>query len=127
MFATSRPGGLPALVEAAVAHRLVLRQSDPLGAAVLGVRGVDDLVPGRAIHAGTNRHVQIAVPGAGLTHAAETIEAGARAPAAVGVLPEDVGSVEVEHLVDVKTDRWALPVGIGDASLSPVGVVASSR
>jgi energy-coupling factor transporter ATP-binding protein EcfA2 len=54
--------------------------------------------------------------------AAEAVDRGARAPAAVGVLPEDVGAVEVEHLVEVETDRWTLPVGIGDASLSPVGV-----
>ncbi|MET0830802.1 MAG: FtsK/SpoIIIE domain-containing protein, partial [Acidimicrobiia bacterium] len=123
VFATSRPGGLPAPVEAAVAHRLVLRQSDPLGAAVLGVRGVDDLAPGRAVHAGSNRSVQIAVPGSGLAFAAEAIDLGARAPVEVGVLPEEVGSFEVEHLVDVRTDRWTLPVGIGDSSLAPVGVM----
>jgi S-DNA-T family DNA segregation ATPase FtsK/SpoIIIE len=121
-FATSRPGGLPSPVEAAVAQRLVLRQSDPLGATMLGVRGVAGLAPGRAVHAGSNRSVQIAVPGSRLTFAAEAVDIGARVPAAVGVLPEDVGAVEVEHLVEVETDRWTLPVGIGDASLSPVGV-----
>ena len=123
VFATPRPAGVPAVIEAAVAERLVLRQSDPVGAAVLGVRGVDDLAPGRAIHVASGRQVQIASAGADLAFAAEAVDVGALVPAAVGILPDDVGSVEVEGEVDVGSDRWALPIGIGDVSLTPVAVV----
>jgi len=125
VFATPRPAGLPAVAEAAVANRLLFRQADPIGAAVFGVRGVDALPPGRAIHALTGRTVQVAVAGP-VAAAAAAMTGRDRPPPPVGMLTDDVSAADVDALLEIGTERWTIPIGIGDRELAPVGVRLSA-
>ncbi len=122
VFSTHRPAGVPAVVEASVATRLVLNQSDPVGAAVFGVRGAVGLPPGRAVQVPSGRRVQLAIPGAGLTARAGDAGPSGDGPPSVGVLPLDVRSEHVEGLLAIGSDRWTLPIGLGDLDLAPVAI-----
>ncbi len=122
VFATPRPAGVPAVIEAAVAGRLVLNQSDPVGAAVFGVRGAVGLPPGRAVQMPGGRRVQLAVPGARLMGQAGDADPSGDPPPSVDVLPGDVPSEQVEALLAIGPDRWTLPIGVADHDLAPVGI-----
>ncbi|MGI8685746.1 MAG: FtsK/SpoIIIE domain-containing protein [Acidimicrobiales bacterium] len=124
-----RPGAVPLSMSAVVQERLVFRLADPYDDTVFGLpaaaarRG-----PGRAVDAGTGREVQVALPApGGLDGLVAAVASAPRAaavppPPPVGVLPTVVGLHEVREVADLDGPEWFLPVGVGDASLGPVGL-----
>lgn len=128
VLTATRANSVPAAVDGNIGTRLVFRLADPLAGAALGVRSVGDLPAGRGVHAGTGRHVQIAMPGRqGIdavvaAMAGTVVPVGAGGPPPVGVMPHEVKAGDVRHLVRIGDDApWQLPVGIGE-SLDVVGL-----
>jgi S-DNA-T family DNA segregation ATPase FtsK/SpoIIIE len=128
VLAAERRTGVPALVQSAIAHRLVLRQADPAGYAELGIplsQAADlDLDPGRGLWRG-GLLVQVACvseDGDGRAQAEAVLaEAGGRAgqPAPIRTEPLPVG-VLVTDLPGPCDGRVA--VGVADLTLDPVWV-----
>jgi S-DNA-T family DNA segregation ATPase FtsK/SpoIIIE len=122
----SRQSAIPLTLAGAIPGKLVFRMADPLAAASLGLRSIPaDCPDGRAIHAATGRTMQIAVPhAAGVAAAVAPLVAPTPAggPGPVNELPSVVKTDEVAASLDVGGDDWLLPVGIGDADLTVVGL-----
>ncbi|MEE6282398.1 FtsK/SpoIIIE domain-containing protein [Georgenia sp. MJ170] len=127
-ISADRAGTVPAAVAGSLPRRIVLRQADPDGYALLGVpRDVLDesSPPGRALTA-DGLEMQVAVPGgaANLVRQVRAIEeladglrrAGVPAAPAVRRLPELVAADEVPPLV---ASRPVL--GVADDTLEPIG------
>lgn len=124
-----RPGAVPVAMSAVVQERLVFRLADPYDDTIFGLpaagarRG-----PGRAIHAGTRREIQVALPGpAGLEGLAAAVAAASRPapgppPAAIAVLPATVSLHDIRGAAALDGPDWFVPVGIGDTALAPVGL-----
>jgi S-DNA-T family DNA segregation ATPase FtsK/SpoIIIE len=118
---------IPTRVASLVASRLVLRLADRYDYSGLGVPPVDPpTTPGRGFEAGTGREVQVALPhrdGLAAAVAANPWSAPITPPWSIDVLPSDIPIAEFISAARISPDEWFLPLGIGDSSLVPVGLV----
>ncbi|HET7489459.1 MAG TPA: FtsK/SpoIIIE domain-containing protein, partial [Acidimicrobiales bacterium] len=121
-----RPGAVPASLASLAAERLVFRLADPYDDTTFGLPpAASRRAPGRAVHAGTGREVQMGLPGPlaeAVAGVAASSPAGER-PAAVGVLPAAVGVAEVAPAARLEGADWFVPLGIGDRDLAAAGLL----
>ena len=131
VMTADRPAAIPSSIANLVTQKLAFRLGESQDFSYFGIppREVPKLPAGRAIDVATRLEVQIALPGPdGLAAAVQSIAAkvGTVAepsrPKRIGVLPEEVGIVEVGGLLDFGAQTWTIPLGVGDATLGPVGV-----
>jgi S-DNA-T family DNA segregation ATPase FtsK/SpoIIIE len=129
-FAVSadRPAAIPGPWAAATQQKLLFRLADPSDYGYFDVprTAVPSPVPGRAVVAATAQVIQFAWPGedlAGAVAAAAARWPGARRTAApVGLLPARVTASELAAPARLSGDPLWIPVGLGDATLSPAGL-----
>ena len=126
--ATAVPGQLASLVR----QRMALRLADAYDYSGFGVRStaVPEMVPGRALMAGTGQVVQIARPADGLAAAAARVAARGTAPTATARRPVPIANLAtVVQLVELAAparlgDRpWSIPIGVAERTLSAAGMV----
>lgn len=130
VISAERAGNIPTSIFALARQRFVFRLADRLDHGAFGVplRDVPDLPPGRAIVTDTGTVVQVGRPSPSLGEAVRRLAgpAGAvkcRPPTPIGELPTDVDPSELVEAARVGDHPWFLPLGIGDRTLGPVGVV----
>ncbi|MFP5308015.1 MAG: FtsK/SpoIIIE domain-containing protein [Actinomycetes bacterium] len=118
-----RAGAVPHRLASTLGQRLLLRHTDPSEFAAIGVRpaALPAFVPGRGIAAGSQRVVQVALPGDPGEWAPVPADPAAADPAAaprrVGTLP---ATVRAEDLPPAQAGPpLLLPVGIAEADLAP--------
>ncbi|HZG96175.1 MAG TPA: FtsK/SpoIIIE domain-containing protein, partial [Mycobacteriales bacterium] len=135
VLSADRVMAVPTAVSALIPEKLVLRLSDQHDYGMFGlpVRDLPAFPPGRAIDASSRCEVQVARPGgAGLAGAVAAVDAaaalggrcgtGAGAPRRIETLPDEVKVADLGDRPRVGRDEWWLPVGIGDRTLTPVGL-----
>ncbi len=127
IITAKQPGDIPSRVASLVAERLVFRLADRYDYSGLGVPPIDPPEnPGRAFESGTGREVQVALPhpegldGAVASHNSEPHRI---APWKIDVLPCEVSIADFISAGRITHEEWYLPLGIGDSSLVPVGLV----
>ncbi len=127
MITAKQPGDTPARLAALVGAKLGFRLADRYEYSVLGIPAVDPpQMAGRAFESGTGREIQVAVAHSNGLDAAIAEIAWPKpqvAPWSIDVLPQDVAVADFIGAGRISTDEWFLPVGIGDSTLSPVGLV----
>ena len=127
IITAKHPGDVPTRVASTIAGRLVFRLADRYDYSGLGVPPVDPpKIPGRAFESGTGREVQVALAnrdGLGAAVAANQWDEPANLPWQIDVLPSEVSIAEFIARGRIAQDEWYLPVGIGDSSLVPVGLM----
>ena len=127
VIAAKHAGDIPTRVASLVATRLVFRLADRYDYTGLGVPMVEPpAVAGRAFESGTGREVQVALPhpdGLPAAVSANTWHAARCPPWSIDVLPSEVPIADFISAGRISTDEWFLPLGIGDSSLVPVGLV----
>jgi S-DNA-T family DNA segregation ATPase FtsK/SpoIIIE len=142
VVAADRATAVPSQLASLVRQRLALRLADPHDYAGFGVRStaVPEMVPGRALLAGTGQVIQVARPGGGLAAAAARAAAAfpadapavasATAPPAAARRPDPIASLAtVVRLAELAAparlgDRpWSLPIGVAERTLSAAGLV----
>jgi S-DNA-T family DNA segregation ATPase FtsK/SpoIIIE len=117
-------------VASLIRQKLVLRLADRNDYTGFGVRGaaVPDMVPGRALLAGSGQVVQIARPSDGLAAAATRLAARhpapTRPPAPVEPLPTDLRFADLGVAADLGDRPWRVPIAMSEATRAPVGLVA---
>jgi S-DNA-T family DNA segregation ATPase FtsK/SpoIIIE len=130
-MSADRPAAIPSSISTLVTQKLAFRLGETQDFSFFGIppREVPKLPPGRAIDVATRLEVQMALPGPdGLAAAVQAIAAKvgppdeAHRPAQIGVLPEDVTVAQIGGALDLGATAWTVPLGIGDATLGPVGV-----
>ena len=126
-----RPATVPSAISNLVTQKLAFRLGETQDFSFFGIspRDVPKLGPGRAIDVGSRLEVQLALPGEeGLASAVAALAeklgpvAAEHRPPAIGVLPEDVSTTQVEGMLVFDDSAWTVPLGVGDNSLGPVGV-----
>jgi DNA segregation ATPase FtsK/SpoIIIE, S-DNA-T family len=123
-----RSGAVPGPWAALTQQKLLFRLADPNDYGSFDVpRGaVPSPVPGRAVIAATRQVIQVVWHGGDLPKAVE--QAAARWPAArpaapaVRLLPSQVRVSEIAAAARLPGDPGWIPVGLGDATLAPVGL-----
>ncbi len=127
IVSAKHPGDVPSRIASTIAARLVFRLADRYDYSGLGVPPVDPpTTPGRAFESGSGREVQVALPHEGdLAAAVATVAwpAPASPPWRIDVLPSEVSIAEFISRARIASDEWYLPLGIGDTSLIPVGLI----
>jgi S-DNA-T family DNA segregation ATPase FtsK/SpoIIIE len=121
------PGDIPTRIASTVGSRLVFRLADRYDYSGLGVPPIDPpKQPGRAFESGSGRELQVALPHEDGIVAA-VIEGGwsesTNPPWQIDVLPSEVPIAEFISRGRIAADEWYLPLGIGDSSLVPVGLM----
>ncbi len=126
VIATAKqPIDIPAQLSSLVPAKLAFRLTDRYEYGGLGVP-IDEVpeTPGRAHQSGTGREIQIAQahPG-GIGAAVDALgdRTVGRTPHRIEVLPNEVKVADIVDAARVFDLEWALPIGIGDHDLSPVG------
>jgi S-DNA-T family DNA segregation ATPase FtsK/SpoIIIE len=121
------PGDIPTRLTALVGSKLAFRLADRYDYNALGVPPVEPpAAPGRAFESGSGRELQVALPdldGLAASIAVKRWGEPQVAPWAIEVLPRDVAVADVIGAGRVSPNEWFLPLGIGDTTLSPVGLV----
>jgi S-DNA-T family DNA segregation ATPase FtsK/SpoIIIE len=121
------PGDIPTRLTALVGSKLAFRLADRYDYNALGVPPVEPpAAPGRAFESGSGRELQVALPdldGLAASIAVKRWGEPQVAPWAIEVLPRDVAIADVIGAGRVSPNEWFLPLGIGDTTLSPVGLV----
>jgi S-DNA-T family DNA segregation ATPase FtsK/SpoIIIE len=123
-----RSGAVPGPWLALTQQKLLFRLADPGDYATFDVArtAVPSPVPGRAVVATTGQAVQLAWPGADLAEAVARVGgcwAGApREAPPVGLLPVRLRVSELSAAARLPGDPACIPVGLGDSTLSPVGL-----
>jgi len=127
IITAKQPGDVPPRVASLVANRLVFKLADRYDYSGLGVPPVDPPKhPGRAYESGTGREIQVALPQRAGLQSAIAACSGNRytgGPWRIDVLPRDIRIAEFIGAGRITSDEWFLPLGIGDASLLPAGLV----
>jgi len=127
VITAKHPGDVPTRIASTIAGRLVFRLADRYDYSGLGVPPVDPpKQPGRAFESGSGREVQVAVAHAeGLPAAVAAVygPAAGNAPWRIDILPSEVSIAEFISRGRIASDEWYLPLGIGDSSLVPVGLI----
>ncbi len=121
------PGDIPTRLASLVSGKLAFRLADRYDYSGLGMSAIEPpTVPGRAFECGTGREIQVALAHHdGLAAAVNANKWGAPlvAPWSIDVLPNEVSVAEVIEAGRISPDEWFLPLGIGDTSLTPTGLV----
>ncbi|MEA2000568.1 MAG: FtsK/SpoIIIE domain-containing protein [Actinomycetota bacterium] len=127
IMTAKHPGDIPTRLASLVSGKLAFRLADRYDYSGLGMPATEPpAIPGRAFDAGTGREIQVALPHQdGLAAAVGTNKWGAPlvAPWSIDVLPHEVSVAEVIEAGRISPDEWFLPLGIGDTSLTPTGLV----
>jgi len=127
IMSSKHPGDVPTRIASTVAARLVFRLADRYDYSGLGVPPVDPPTePGRAFESGSGREVQVALPhegGLAAAVAAVAWPSSGSPPWRIDVLPSEVSITEFISRARIASDEWYLPLGIGDSSLIPVGLI----
>lgn len=122
-----QPAEIPMQLAAVVAAKLAFRLADRYDYSSLGIPATDPPdSAGRAFEAVTGREIQVALADrAGIAAAVRRVETTPATviPWTIDVLPLEVSVSAVGRTAEIGTDRWFLPIGIGDTSLGPVGLV----
>ena len=123
-----RSGAVPPAWAALTQQKLLLRLADPNEYSNFDVprKSVPSFVPGRAVVAATRQIVQIVHPGDDLAAAVAAVadrwpDAVRTAPP-IGVLPAEVALGRLPAAARTAAEPWAIPLGVGDGSLGPVGL-----
>lgn len=127
-----RATAIPGPWAASTQQKVLFRLADPSDYGYFDVPGtaVPSPVPGRAVIAATGQVIQWAWPGEDLAAAVAEATAGAaarwpgarRSAAPVDLLPARVLASELAAPARLSGDPLWIPVGLGDATLSPVGL-----
>jgi S-DNA-T family DNA segregation ATPase FtsK/SpoIIIE len=124
-----RAGAVPSAWAALTQQKLLLRMADPgeYGNFDVPRKAVPGFVPGRAVVAATRQVVQIGFPGDDLAGAVAEAAAhwpgAVRSAPAVHLLPSLVSTADLEVRAQIGAEPWAIPIGLGDRELAPVGLV----
>ncbi len=132
VVAADRATAVPSQLASLVRQRMALRLADAYDYSGFGVRStaVPEMVPGRALLAGTGQVVQVARPAGGLAAAADRVAATAAAPSATGRRPDPIANLATVVRLDELAaparlgDRpWSIPIGVAERTLSAAGLV----
>jgi S-DNA-T family DNA segregation ATPase FtsK/SpoIIIE len=121
------PGDIPTRLGALVGTKLAFRLADRYDYNAVGVPPVaPPATPGRAFESGSGRELQVVVPhrdGIAAAIAENRWGQPLVAPWTIDVLPHDVAVGDVIRAGRVSAHEWFLPLGIGDTTLAPAGLV----
>jgi S-DNA-T family DNA segregation ATPase FtsK/SpoIIIE len=124
-----RPGAVPNAISALASQRLIFRLGESFDYGIFGLseRDVPDLSPGSAVIAGSGTVVRVGLPTPNLATAlaritASTGPATERPAVAVRELPTYVEPADLVPAARLGEQPWFLPIGVGEASLGPVGL-----
>jgi DNA segregation ATPase FtsK/SpoIIIE, S-DNA-T family len=137
VIAADRAAAVPSQLASLVRQRMALRLADAYDYSGFGVRSaaVPEMVPGRALLAGTGQVVQIARPAGGLAAAAARLAACAAAPSATAptgtaLRPDPIASLATAVRLDelaaparLGERPWSIPIGVAERTLSAAGLV----
>ncbi|HEU5150080.1 MAG TPA: FtsK/SpoIIIE domain-containing protein [Iamia sp.] len=124
-----RGAALPGPLRSLVRQQLLFKLGDDLDYSQGGFRASElpTFVPGRAVDVERHLEVQVARPAEGFEAALATVAATApaptRAPTAIGSLPRQVAVAGLLPHVDLGGSPRRLPLGIGERTLAPAGLV----
>jgi S-DNA-T family DNA segregation ATPase FtsK/SpoIIIE len=130
LIAADRAMAVPTTIASLVRQRLALRLADRNDYSNFGVRStaVPEMVPGRALVAGTGQVVQIARPAEGVAAAAVRVAAlhppPARPPLRVEPLPTEVALPALGATARLGSRPWFVPVGVAERTREAAGLVA---
>jgi DNA segregation ATPase FtsK/SpoIIIE, S-DNA-T family len=140
VVAADRATAVPSQLASLVRQRVALRLADAYDYSGFGVRpaAVPEMVPGRALLAGTGQVVQVARPAGGLAAAAARLAATAAVPTATALTatatatarrPDPIASLATAVRLDELTARarlgerpWSIPIGVAERTLSAAGL-----
>jgi S-DNA-T family DNA segregation ATPase FtsK/SpoIIIE len=137
VVAADRATAVPSQLASLVRQRMALRLADAYDYSGFGVRStaVPDMVPGRALQAGTGQVVQIARPADGLAAAAARMAGTAtstatgatalpnRPPVPIANLATVVRLVELAAPARLDDRPWSIPIGLAERTLSAAGLM----
>jgi S-DNA-T family DNA segregation ATPase FtsK/SpoIIIE len=132
VVAADRATAVPSQLASLVRQRMALRLADAYDYGGFGVRStaVPEMVPGRALLAGTGQVVQIGRPADGLVAAGARLAARATAPTEPARRPVPIANLAtVVRLVELSAPAgldgrpWSIPIGVADRTLSAAGLV----
>jgi S-DNA-T family DNA segregation ATPase FtsK/SpoIIIE len=132
VVAADRATAVPSQLASVVRQRMALRLADAYDYSGFGVRAaaVPEMVPGRALLAGTGQVVQVARPAGGLAAAAARLAVTAAAPTAVPRRPDPIASLATAVRLDdlaaparLGERPWSIPIGVAERTLSAAGLV----
>ena len=132
VVAADRATAVPSQLASLVRQRMALRLADAYDYSGFGVRStaVPEMVPGRALLAGTGQVVQIARPADGVRSATARVAEGTTAPGSAARRPVPIANLPtVVRLVELAAparfgDRpWSIPIGVAERTLSAGGLV----
>jgi S-DNA-T family DNA segregation ATPase FtsK/SpoIIIE len=130
LIAADRAMAVPTTIASLVRQRLALRLAGRNDYSNFGVRStaVPEMVPGRALVAGTGQVVQIARPAEGVAAAAVRLAAAhaapVRPPVRIEALATDVAFPALRATARLGPRPWFVPVGIAERTREPAGLVA---
>ncbi len=130
VIAADRANAVPNALASLVRQKLAMHLANPSDYSNFGVRSsaVPEMVPGRALVAGTAQVVQIARPADGAASAAVRIAAAhapaTRPPLRVEPLATELRLSELSAVADMGARPWRIPVGIAERTRSAAGLVA---
>lgn len=129
VVAADRALAIPGRVASLVRQRWALQLADRNDYTSFGVRGaaLPQMVPGRAVVAGTGQVVQIARPADGAAAAAVRLAAAhpppARAPVRIEPLATEVRAARLGTPAALGARPWHVPVGIAESTRSAASLV----
>jgi DNA segregation ATPase FtsK/SpoIIIE, S-DNA-T family len=132
VVAADRATAVPSQLASLVRQRMALRLADAYDYSGFGVRStaVPEMVPGRALLAGTGQVVQVGRPSGGLAAAAARVAATATAPTAAARRPDPIASLATAVRLDelaaparLGERPWSIPIGVAERTLSAVDLV----
>lgn len=127
LITAKQPGEVPARLASLVPSKLAFRLADRYEYGGLGIPAVDPpQVPGRAFESGTGREIQVAVAHhAGVEAAVAEVrwDGPDQEPWSIGVLPARVQVGDFIAAGRIVGREWFLPLGIGDSTLAPAGLI----
>jgi DNA segregation ATPase FtsK/SpoIIIE, S-DNA-T family len=130
VVAADRAAAVAGALAALVRQRWGMRLADKSDYGMLGIRSsaVPEMVPGRALVAGTGQVLQVGLPAGGLAAAAARV-AGAcppatRSPLRIDTLATRVRLDELGASAQLDARPWTIPVGVAERTRMPAGLVA---
>jgi S-DNA-T family DNA segregation ATPase FtsK/SpoIIIE len=137
VVAADRATAVPSQLASLVRQRMALRLADAYDYGGFGVRSaaVPEMVPGRALLAGTGQVVQVARPAGGLAAAAVRVAACAPAPSGTAPTgtarrPDPIASLATTVRLDelaaparLGERPWSIPIGVAERTLSAAGLL----
>jgi DNA segregation ATPase FtsK/SpoIIIE, S-DNA-T family len=132
VLAADRATAVPSQLASLVRQRMALRLADAYDYSGFGVRSsaVPEMVPGRALLAGTGQVVQVGRPAGGLAAAAGRVAATATAPTAAARRPDPIASLATAIRLDelaaparLGERPWSIPIGVAERTLAAAGLV----